>query len=56
MYAYCMKCRTTREIKNPVLVSTKSLRKRVRGYCSVCNSKMSSLVPMDQMAPAYSAK
>ncbi|MCP8311069.1 MAG: DUF5679 domain-containing protein [Candidatus Methylarchaceae archaeon HK01M] len=36
--AFCVKCRTKREIKNPKQVILKNNRPAVKGTCSVCGS------------------
>ena len=38
--AYCMKCRTKREIKNPQQVTLKNKRPAIRGVCPVCGTKI----------------
>ena len=40
MKAYCMKCKTKREMKNPVRVTMKNGRKATKGTCPVCSTKM----------------
>ena len=40
MQAYCMKCRTMREMKNPEKVTMKNGRPATKGTCPVCGSKM----------------
>jgi hypothetical protein len=35
-----MKCKTTREMKNPVAVTMKNGRKAKKGKCSVCGTGM----------------
>ena len=40
MQAYCFKCRTKREMKNPEKVILKNGRPAVRGVCSVCGTKV----------------
>ena len=40
MQAYCFKCRTKREMKDPQEVTLKNGRKAVRGTCPVCGTKM----------------
>ena len=37
---YCMKCKTTREIKDAVEVTMKNGRKALKGKCSVCGTGM----------------
>jgi hypothetical protein len=38
--AYCMKCRTKREIKNPKAVVLKNKRPATQGVCPVCGTKL----------------
>ncbi len=38
--AYCMKCRTKREMKNPEKVTLKNGRPATRGTCPNCGTKM----------------
>ena len=38
--AYCVKCKTKREIKNPKETTMKNGRPAVKGTCSVCNCKV----------------
>jgi hypothetical protein len=38
--AYCMKCRTKREIKNPKAVILKNKRPATQGVCPVCSTKV----------------
>ncbi len=40
MQAYCVKCRTKRDIKNPKNVTMKNGRPATQGVCPVCGSKM----------------
>lgn len=40
MEAYCLKCRTTREMKNTKQVTMKNGRPATQGQCSVCNTTM----------------
>ena len=36
--AYCVKCRTKREIKDPVEVTLKNGRPAMKGVCPVCGT------------------
>jgi RNase P subunit RPR2 len=36
--AYCMKCRTQREVANPQSVTMKNGRPATKGTCSVCGT------------------
>jgi hypothetical protein len=38
--AYCMKCKTKREMKNPVKVTMKNGKPAVQGVCPMCGTKM----------------
>ena len=40
MQAYCMKCRTKREIKNPRSIVMKNKRPAIQGVCPVCGTKL----------------
>ena len=40
MEAYCMKCRTKRDIKNPTQVTLKNNRPATQGTCGVCGTKL----------------
>ncbi len=40
MQAYCVKCHTTREIKNAKSVTMKNGRPATRGVCPACGTKM----------------
>jgi Domain of unknown function (DUF5679) len=43
--AYCMKCKTQRELKNPETVTMKNGRKALKGKCSVCGTGLYKFVP-----------
>ncbi len=40
MEAYCLKCRTKREMTNPVPIWMKNGKPATEGKCSVCGTKM----------------
>lgn len=40
MEAYCVKCRTKREIRNPQRVTLKNGTPATRGECPVCRTKI----------------
>jgi ribosomal protein S27E len=40
MQAYCVKCRTKREIKNPKNITMKNGKPATQGVCPVCGTKM----------------
>jgi Zn finger protein HypA/HybF involved in hydrogenase expression len=40
MQAYCLKCRTKREMRNPQQVTLKNGRPATQGACPVCGTKM----------------
>ncbi len=44
MKGYCMKCKATREIKDPVEAMTKNGRKMVKGTCPECGTKMNKFI------------
>jgi len=39
MQAYCVKCRTKREIKNPKAITMKNGKPATQGVCPVCGTK-----------------
>ncbi len=43
MEAYCMKCRTKREIKNAAKVTLKNGRPATQGTCPVCGTKLTRI-------------
>ncbi|MCH7483920.1 MAG: hypothetical protein IIA90_02090 [Chloroflexi bacterium] len=43
MEGYCLKCRTKREIQNPVSVTLKNGRPATQGTCPVCGTKMTRI-------------
>ncbi|MCZ6614629.1 MAG: DUF5679 domain-containing protein [Chloroflexi bacterium] len=40
MDAYCLKCKTKREIRQPVQVALDNGKPSTRGTCSVCGTKV----------------
>ena len=40
MEAYCMKCKTKREMQNPEQITMKNGRPASQGTCPVCGTKM----------------
>jgi hypothetical protein len=40
MEAYCMKCKTKREMQNPEQITMKNGRPATQGVCPVCGTKM----------------
>ncbi len=40
MQAYCFKCRTKKEIKDPQKVTLKNGRPATRGVCPACGTKL----------------
>ncbi|MCL4436578.1 MAG: DUF5679 domain-containing protein [Thaumarchaeota archaeon] len=38
--AYCVKCRTKRDIKNPQKITMKNGRPATQGTCPVCGTKI----------------
>lgn len=43
MQAYCLKCRTSREMKNVRTITLKNGRPATQGVCSICGTKMSRI-------------
>jgi len=43
MQAYCFKCKTKREIKEPQKVTLKNGRPATKGKCPVCGTKVSRI-------------
>lgn len=50
MQAYCLKCRTKREMKNLRSVSMSNGRPATQGECSVCGTKMYKIVKKSDRA------
>ena len=51
MQAYCFKCRTKREIKNPQQVTLKNGRPATQGVCPVCGTKLFRIgIPLGKIA------
>ena len=48
MLSYCLKCRKNTESKNPNVVSTKNGRILLLSKCSVCDSKKSKFIKMQE--------
>ena len=44
MLAYCLKCRTNKESKNPKVVRTKNGKIMLLSKCPVCDSKKSKFI------------
>ncbi|MDO8490770.1 MAG: DUF5679 domain-containing protein [Dehalococcoidia bacterium] len=40
MQAYCFKCRTKRDIKNPKQVTLKNGKAATQGVCPICGTKL----------------
>ena len=40
MEAYCLKCKTQREMKDPAAITMKSGKPATNGTCAVCGTKM----------------
>lgn len=40
MEAYCVKCKSKREMSNPQAITMKNGRSATQGACPVCNTKM----------------
>ena len=43
MEGYCLKCRATRQISNPVSVTLKNGRPATQGKCPVCGTKITRI-------------
>lgn len=43
MEAYCVKCRTKRDMQNEQLVPMKNGKKSIQGTCPTCGTKMSRI-------------
>jgi Domain of unknown function (DUF5679) len=44
MEAYCVKCKTKREMKNPKTVTTKNGRQMAKGTCPTCGTTMNKFL------------
>lgn len=44
MEAYCVKCKTKREMKDPKTVETKNGRSMAKGTCPVCGTTMNKFL------------
>ena len=40
MEAYCMKCKTKKEMKNPKAIMMKNAKPATQGTCPTCGTKM----------------
>lgn len=52
MQAYCMKCRTKRDIKNPKSIVHKNGKPAITGTCSACGTKVFRMGKGDGTAAA----
>jgi hypothetical protein len=43
MKAYCFKCKSQQEVKNPKVVTLKNGRKATKGTCAACGGKVSRM-------------
>ncbi len=43
--AYCLKCKTQREMKETESVTMKNGRKALKGKCTVCGTTMFKMLP-----------
>ncbi len=43
--AYCVKCKTKREMKDAQEVTMKNGRRALRGPCSVCGTTLNRILP-----------
>ena len=48
--AYCMKCKTTRTMKDAEEVTMENGRRAARGICPVCGTKMTKFLPSQKAA------
>jgi hypothetical protein len=48
MEAYCMKCKTRREMQNPARVYMKNGKSRILGRCATCNSRLPRFIGVQQ--------
>jgi uncharacterized Zn finger protein (UPF0148 family) len=48
MQAYCVKCKTSRDIKDEVKATLKNGRPVVKGTCPVCGTNLNRMVKADQ--------
>ncbi len=46
--AYCMKCKTTRSMKDAQEVTMENGRRAAKGVCSECSTKMTKFLPSDK--------
>lgn len=44
----CMRCKTTKQMKDPELVTMKNGLKAVRGICPDCGTKMFRILPKNK--------
>lgn len=54
--AWCVKCKTKREMKNPKLTTAKNGRLMYRGTCSKCGTKMNLFTKGDGKKSSKSTK
>lgn len=40
MEAFCVRCKTKREIQNPTDITMKNGKPAIQGYCPVCSTKL----------------
>lgn len=45
--AYCVKCKTKREMKGAHIETLENGRKAAKGECSVCGTKLTRFLPSD---------
>ena len=43
MEAYCVKCKTKREVKDPHQITMKNGKPAVQGTCPVCGTKLTKI-------------
>lgn len=49
--AYCMRCKTKREMTNPETVITKNKRNAAKGKCSICGTNMFKILGINKDNP-----
>jgi hypothetical protein len=48
--AYCVKCKTKREMKNPHQITMKNGRPALQGQCVVCGTTLNRILPGSKKA------
>jgi hypothetical protein len=50
MQAYCVKCKTSREMKDMTLTTASNGRTMAKGVCPTCGTKMNKFLSKDEAA------